>query len=69
MPVFFELRGDAFGFLDRYRADQDRLALLVAVLDLLGDRLEFLVLALEIDVVMIVRIIGRLVGMTITSRL
>src|SRR6266571_1313905 len=49
-----EVPGQALGLLDRHRADQDRLALLVAFRDVLGDRPPLGVLALVDEVLLVV---------------
>ena len=54
MPALLQHRRDALGLLDRDRADQDRLAALVALLDLLDDRVELLALGLVDDVRVVV---------------
>jgi hypothetical protein len=67
--AFLEQVGDPFGLLDRDGADQRRAALVLAGDDVLDDRRPLLAFGAVDEVGFLDRFIGRLVGMTMTSRL
>ena len=61
--------GKLLGFFDRYRADENGLALVVEALDFSSDVLSLPASDLKMTSASSLRIIGRLVGMTVTSSL